>query len=155
MYCQQIKGLNTIYIIVFCLLKYCTMFGQTNQDSSKSFITVSPLKVDIGQENLKKIVVFADSINKYYGGPPPQFIFDVCFDWNASFWPDLHSPTSVRWQILEEVTNKKALKMILKIQDKRMKLKCSHITDKVYPYLTVPMINKSFYQLMRKRFRQL
>lgn len=127
-------------------------FAQTKRDSIEKLLSSvsSPLK----KLHVVEIAPYVDSINNYRDSLP-RFLLNPCFDWNASLWEDAHSPISLRWEILSKVTNMKALETIILQKDKRLKLHCSHSSDKVYPYLAMPMIDQSFYQLIRKRYQQL
>ncbi len=107
------------------------------------------------QLKVKKLNLYADSLNFYKDGALPSFLVDPCLDWNGYFWEGLHSPVSVRWMVLARVTNKTALKNILASNDKRLKLVCGHQKDKFYPFLTVDMIEQSMYKLIQKRIKQL
>ena len=129
--------------------------AQTRRDSIRQVIGSISIGINAKELRNKELSVYADSINRYTGEKLPNFLYDLCLDWKASYWPDMHSATSVRWMILEKVNNKAALKLVLHKHEKQLKLRCDHIADKVYPYLSVPMIKKSFYQLMKKRYNQL
>jgi len=129
--------------------------AQTRRDSIRQTVKQYSLGINVEELRNKEISAFADSINQYTGGSLPNFLFDECLDWNASYWPNMHSATSVRWMVLEKVNNKAALKLILNSGIPQLKLRCRYIADTVYPYLAVPGIKKSFFQLIRKRYRQL
>lgn len=129
--------------------------AQTRTDSIRKVVKSLSKGINATQLRNEEISAFAGSINKYTGGRLPNFLFDICLDWQAAYWPDLHAATSVRWMILEKVNNKISLKLILKTRYKRLKLHCNHVSDNFYPYLAIPMIKKSFYKLIRKRYRQL
>jgi hypothetical protein len=112
------------------------------------------LGIDRVKERQEKMNVFADNINNYKGGILPEFLFDECFDLQSNLWDDLHSPVSLRWRVLEKATNRQALKSILDMHDKRLKQKCNY--DKgSHPEIIIPMIKRSFYRLIRKRYKQL
>jgi len=128
--------------------------AQTRIDSIRKARNSMSTGINFIELREKKISAYADSINRYTGGVLPNFLFDLCLDWKAEYWPGLHTATSVRWMILEKVNNKTSLKLILNTRDKRLKSRCNHVSDNVYPYLSVPMIKQSFYQLIRKRYRQ-
>jgi hypothetical protein len=125
------------------------LFAQRNNDT-----VVSPIRIDRVKERQEKISVFSDSLNNYGGEAIPYFLFDECFDLQKNLWEGAHSPVSLRWKVLERVDNKQALKMILDKHDKRLKQKCNY--DKgSNPEIIVPMIKKSFCQLIKKRYKQI
>ncbi|GAA3968853.1 hypothetical protein [Mucilaginibacter dorajii] len=140
------------FIVIF---KVQLLFAQEVKDTTQKVTVKVGLKVDLIKQRHDKINAYADSINSYISGKLPDFLFDECFDWQKSFWPDLHSAVSVRWEILEKVHNQRALKAILNTRNKKLKRICDHKSDKVYPYLSVPMIEKSFYQLIQRRYKQI
>jgi len=127
--------------------------AQNIPDSIKSKVVYETM--DFKVENEKEMNSYVDSLNTYSKGPLPSFLVDECFDWRAYLWEGLHSPVSLRWIILKRINNKNALKAILDTNDKRLKQICGRQHDKVYPYLTVPMIEQSFYQLIQRRYREL
>ena len=129
--------------------------AQTRRDSIRRVVDSIGVGINFKELRDKEISTFADSIDGCNGGELPHFLFEICLDWNASYWPDMHTATSVRWMILEKVNSKAALKLILKSNNPQLKLRCEHTADTMYPFLAVPMIKKSFYQLIRKRYRQL
>lgn len=100
------------------------------------------------------IVKLADSINEYKGRELPSFLIDKCVDLRRQYWPNYHLAISIRWEILEKVNNKFALKAILNRNDARLKCKCSY-EGNVYPYIKVPLIQFTTEQLIRKRYQQL
>ena len=123
------------------------------QKNNNTIVNVS-FGIDRVKARHEKINVFADSLNSYTNGTLPNFLFDECFDLQSNLWDGLHSPVSLRWKVLEKVNNKQSMKMILATHDKRLKQKCSY--DKgSNPQIVVPMIQKSFYQLIRKRYKQI
>jgi hypothetical protein len=139
-------------LLFILLLSVQPLMAQTNKDTS---VTVSTgLGIDRVKERQEKIIEFADSINNYSGGTLPNFLFDECFDLQRNFWEGLHSPVSVRWNVLKKVNNKEALKRVLAIHDKRLKKKCRYYKDS-NPEIIIPMIGKSSFQLIRKRYKEL
>ena len=144
------------WVLFFILMfKMQFLIAQKSEDfTKKDSVLINKLK-RYQQRRENKMTLYADSINKYEDGLLPNFLFDECFDWKASLWKNLHSPTSLRWEVLKQVCNKRALRKILATRDKRLKQLCSRKPEKVYPYIVVPMIDKSFYQLIKKRYRQL
>jgi len=141
-----------IALLFILLFNVQFLIAQKNTDT---MVTVSVgIGIDKVKERQEKINSFADSINNYVVGAIPDFLFDECFDNQSNLWTGLHSPASLRWQVLEKVSNKEAIKYILATHDKRLKRKCTY--DKgSNPELIIPMIKKSFYQLLRKRHKQL
>jgi|SRR6185503_7502084 len=103
-------------------------------------------------ETKAKMSAYADSLNNYNGGPLPSFILRPCLDWDKGYWPDLHTAVSIRWLILQKVNNKNALKMVLRTNDSRLKQICTQKADK---FLSIPMIEDTFYQLIKKRYKEL
>ena len=140
------------YLFVMLLFNLQFLIAQKNNDT---VITVSVgLGIDRVKERQEMINTFADSINNYRAGTLPDFLFDNCFDSQSNLWEGFHSPVSLRWKVLEKVSNKDALKQILATHDKRLKKKCNY--DKgSNPEIIIPMIEKSFCQLLRKRYKQL
>ena len=124
------------------------------RDSTQVHVTPG-LYIDRIKEKNNKLTLFSDSLNSYSKGPLPAFLFNPCFDWDTSLWDDAHSPTSLRWKVLSKVTNKKGLKTILSSNDNRLKEHCNHLSDSIYPRLSVPRIKESFYQLIKERYKQL
>lgn len=118
-------------------------------------ITVSLLRVDRVKQRHDQINAYADSLNSYISGTLPNFIFNECFDWRKDLWEDFHSPVSLRWIILSKVPNKRALKTLLLSHDKRLKRVCKYKGEKVYPYITVPMLEITTYRLIKRRYGQL
>ncbi|SHN46125.1 hypothetical protein [Chitinophaga sp. CF418] len=141
---------RVILFIVF-FFKVSGLLAQVND----TFVTVSPgLHLDRLKEKKEQILTYADSLNSYTQGALPVFLFDECFDTQASLWHDLHSPVSLRWKILKKVNNKAALKRILNTDDNRLDKKCSY-GDRKESEFDIPMIDRSFRQLIRKRYDQL
>jgi hypothetical protein len=125
-------------------------------DAVRDSVVVSVgLHIDFAEERAKELRLYVDSLNNYESGALPKFVTNPCFDWSVWLWESFHSPVSLRWMILARVSSKKALKALLASEDKRLKLVCSRQKDKVYPYLTVDMIEQSTYKLIQKRIRQL
>ena len=134
------------------ILKFQFLLAQRSNDT-----IVGPsigLHIDRVKQRQERLNAFADSINYYSSGALPRFLFNECFDFESDLWESLHSPVSLRWKILQNVNSRKALQMILNAGDKRLKKKCSYKKGS-NPELIVPMIRKSFFQLVRKRYKQL
>lgn len=140
--------------ILFSLFIFCAATSalcQTQKDTS-GYVTVSPgLKIKRNEQ----IKAYADSINNYViGTKPPNFLFDECFEIDNALWKSFHPSTSVRWEILQQVKNKSALKAIMGSHRKMLDQKCS--SERIHDYkITIPTADQSFYQLMRRRYRQL
>jgi hypothetical protein len=120
-------------------------------DELKSLIgfTVSILKPI--EDSLR---LYSDSINTYKGGILPDFLSDECFDQRRGLWPGIHPSVSLRWEILKDVNNKKALKLILKTNDKKLKQKCTSEKEP-FPLSDIPMSEYSLYSLIKKRYKEL
>jgi hypothetical protein len=112
------------------------------------------VEIDRLKEQEKKIKTYADSINSYTSGELPQFLFNECFDLDGSLWKGFHSPVSLRWDVLNLVTNKIALKKILDVHDKKLEQKCNY-SKGTNPEIVIPLIDKSFYQLILERYQKL
>lgn len=140
-----------ICLIVMLLLNVQLL---TAQNSDTSIHVSIGLGIDRVKERQEKINSFADSINRYAEKELPSFLFDECFDLQSSLWEGLHSPVSLRWKVLEKVNNREVLRTILNTNDKRLKKKCAYNKGS-QPEIIIPMIEKSFYQLIRKRYKQL
>jgi hypothetical protein len=125
---------------------------ETNENNPIDYLNVT---VDREQEIEKQLKQFADSLNNFSRDKVPSFLFEECLDWRKNLWKGLHKPISVRWEILSRVYNKDALEILLKQSGGRLKKKCSLKSESVYPNLKVPDINKSFYQLIKKRCLEL
>ena len=124
------------------------------QKNNDSIVVRGNIGIDRVEKRKEIINNFAEKINNYKQGKLPSFIFNQCFDLQTNLWEGFHSPVSLRWKVLEKVTNKKALQHILFTNDKRLKKKCRY--NKVSnPEITIPMIQLSTFQLLRKRFREL
>ncbi|SFW26461.1 hypothetical protein [Chitinophaga sancti] len=141
--------------LLFMYLLITTTVATAQRKNDAAEVLVMPLHIDRAKGREDKLVLLADSLNNYKGGILPDFLFDACIDWNASYWKDLHAATSVRWLILKHVTNKQSLKLIIDQHDKRLDELCRKKAENVYPYLKIPMIKKSFYQLIKDRRKEL
>lgn len=145
-----------LFLILFVLVTR-TCYAQNKSLSSDTLPDIKNVIVTkIGiKKNIDSILNnYADSLNHYAKGELPFFLFNKCFDLQRSLWKGFHEPISLRWAILEKVNNKESLKIILNSHDMKLKLKCAY--DKgSKPQIVIPMIEKSFYQLIKKRYMQL
>jgi hypothetical protein len=140
-----------VIFILFLIVNASYLFAQNKSDSGnlKTIINIDRVK-----ERQKRIDIFADSINNFKGGDVPSFLYNACFDLQASLWNGFHSDVSLRWTVLQRVNNKKALKMLLKTGDKKLDEKCGSLI-KNNPEEYIPLIDKSFLDLIRKRYKQM
>jgi hypothetical protein len=101
------------------------------------------------------VKAFADSINHYtVGTPPPNFLLDECFELDNLLWTSFHPSNSVRWEILQHVTNMDALKALMQSYGGKLKKKCCY--ERIHAYkISIPTADQSFYQLISKRYKQL
>lgn len=135
------------------ILMFCT-YHLSAQDKGDSDVIRSSFHIDFVKEREKAIAVFSDSINNYNGEKVPCFLYNECFDLNAPLWRGFHFTRSLRWQVLQKVNNKQALAMLLKTDRKKMDKRCTTLNkEKQEDYL--PFIEKSFWQLIRKRYKEL
>jgi hypothetical protein len=145
--------MRILVILMMTFLIFSSCLGQKLSDSTLKYLVGYRLDAD----SLRKIQfqLYVDSLNNYHKGSLPKYLFDVCFDLQAGLWKGgLHSPMSIRWSVLEKVNNKKVLNYILSLNDKRLKRKCNYMATP-YPNLTIPMIDKSFYDLIKMRYEQI
>lgn len=142
------------FLLIGLLLIATFATAQTKKDSDQVHATPG-LHIDRIKERKGQLAKFADSLNNYNGGVLPNFLFDVCIDWNTSYREDSHKAISVRWLILQHVTNKRSLKLIIEKHDKRLNKICNKGSNNDYPRLEVPMIRKTFCQLIRARYKQI
>jgi len=137
----------------FLILLFSVQFSFAQKYADSEIIVNT--SIDLVKARHEEINIFADSLNNYKRGRLPRFLFDECFDLQAGLWEGLHSPVSLRWIVLEKVNNKQALKKILESHDKRLKNKCNYNSQGTYPELVIPLLEKSFYQLIQERYDQL
>jgi hypothetical protein len=143
------------YIILFLFVASSqNSFAQNGKDSGKYVLPDSTIKLDFAKRRLDAMAKYVESINNYTSGALPGFLFEQCFDQRVTLWETLHSPASLRWEVLKKVTNKHALKQILDTQCKALKIVCDYKPTS-YPHLVIPMIEKSFYELIEERYKQL
>jgi len=139
------------YIILFCIFDLNFAFGQSKIDSQ---IVVSPFSVSTSNLRQKEISKYTDSINHYLGGKIPSFLLNPCFDLQRNLWLDMHSPVSLRWEVLENVTNKRAMEKIIKTKNEKLNVICQY-SSTAYPEIVIPMIDKSFFELLNMRYKQI
>lgn len=142
-------------LILILILKVQVSIAQIVSDTARQITIPKNFKLNVEKQRQQKITNYVDSINNYNGKTVPEFLLTTCFDWQPYLWQDLHTPTSLRWMILCKVSNKNALLKLLNLNDPRLRLVCTRQSDKIYPYLSVPMIELSFYELIKKRYEQL
>jgi hypothetical protein len=151
--------MREILIIMF-ILKMSTGFCQSdtnvivNKNAKPKRIAFESQTVSVDEINERRISRYVDSINSYIEGEIPYFLTDACFDYRRSYWPNFHSPISVRWSILKQVKNKKAVKRILKTNDPRLKKTC-YTGERDSSGIKVPDIEKSFFDLLKEKYDQL
>lgn len=139
-------------LVISMLLCTTMAAAQTLRDTSLLSLHYGIDRVAQQKELLK---LYSDSITNYKAGNLPAFMSDLCIDWNASLWKDLHSPVSICWKILSNVSDKRVLLLLLQHHKKQLKKVCLRRSENVYPYLKVPMIELSFYELIKKRYLQM
>ncbi len=141
------------YLMLFFIIKASFLFGQVEKDSQvfKQLLVTSDL-MKVRGEKLKS---FADSINCYKTGKIPTFLLNKCFDYSNTIPAiSFHAEVSTRWLILEKVNNKKALKRILNSKERKINCKCKYALNKAETY-HVPLSDLSFYELIKKRYKEL
>lgn len=144
--------MKSSYLLLFLVvINFSKLYAQ-EPDSLNKYLFVSVIR---GEELEKELKQLADSINHFSGEELPSFLKDECLDWQGRYWEGLHSPTSVRWEVLKRVENKRALRELLQIGSENLKKRCSWKKLDVYPFLEIPDINKSFYELIKLRLTQL
>lgn len=140
--------------ILFILIFVSNTLYLSAQNKHDSMIVSTHLRIDRVKERQRKIDIFADSINNYNGGNVPCFLYNECFELNAPLSRGFHSSVSLRWQVLQRVNNRKALKMLLKSANKKeLNKKCSLDRDNQEDHIS--LIDKSFGALIRKRFKEM
>lgn len=142
-------------LIVLCLVfTSLTLRGQVdslNNSSLENYV------FDLKKERLLEFQSYVDSLNNYTSGEAiPRFILDECFDNRRYLWLNPHEGMSLRWKVLEKTSNKEALRQILATKDIRLKRKCSFKEEQTtWIDIKIPLINKSYWQLIKRRYRQL
>ena len=140
------------FLIVILLFNTQLLVAQSKNDTVATEQVEK--EIDYELERGEKISFYANTINSYDGGDLPAFLFDTCFDTQTDLWEGLPGPVSLRWMVLEQVYNKEALGLILATQDKRLKTKCKY-DKRANLGMVIPLIGKSYYQLIQKRYKQL
>ncbi len=141
-------------LLLLSLINFHSLFSQNINDSISIEDLIHCISINGLEIQRQKYAAYADSLNNYSGGEIPFFFNDLCIDWQRSFWEGLHTPMSIRWYIISKVTNKEALKKLLSSDDKKLHEICSMQKDPVLSR-TVPMIELSYYELIKKRYNQL
>lgn len=100
---------------------------------------------------------YVEDLRNYKKGDPiPSFMLDECFDNKRQFWNNPHTGISLRWKVLVSINDKKLLEPFIHGKDKRLKKKCEFKREKTtWINIKIPSINKSYMQLIKRRYRQL
>jgi hypothetical protein len=107
-----------LFLSCLVMLQVQFSFARRVSDITQKVKYGIKIGVNFREQAQEEISAYADSINSHQRGSLPYFLFDPCLDWKKSYWPDMHTATSVRWAILKKVNNKQALKMIIQTHDK-------------------------------------
>jgi hypothetical protein len=137
---------------IFLLISIVIAINTNAQDDVKKSLIGFTVSMEKAKED--SLRVYSDSINTYKGGILPYFLSDECFDLRRSLWPEVHPTVSLRQEIFKNVNNKKALKLLLKTNDKELKQKCSDEKEP-FPLSSIPMSEYSFYDLIKKRYEEM
>lgn len=138
-----------ITIIIFAMLvKSLSIFAQEGSANNEKIIYFAHVSND--SLKAKTFHEYADSINNFQTGNLPYFIQDPCLDLTVGLWKSFHSPMSIRWEILQKVNNKAALKRVLATKDRSLFLKCSSKST-----FQIPYFDKSYKYLIKKRIKEL
>src|ERR1700761_3691543 len=99
------------WLLLILIIICGTAVSAQNTNDTAKFVTVTKgFKIRRSDE----VKTFAYSINHYIvGNPPPNFLLDECFELDNLLWTSFHPSNSVRWEILQHVTNKDALKALM------------------------------------------
>ncbi len=140
---------------LFLILLYTNYsFSQKNNDTAvtnKLFIQHDRTYV-INKDSI--LVVYVDSINNIHQvNSLPKFIFDRCFEYNLPIVKGFHSTEDFRWEIINQVTNKNALKFILSNKDSRLKKTCLRYKNSKSSKIINPYSKLSFYDLIRLKYK--
>lgn len=136
------KNLLIFVFLIFFNFNYSQITDTLN-------VIIPNIKLSKEEYINNQIRLYTDSLNA-----KPQkasFIFNPCFDMEGSWWENIHHPTtkSIRWEIIQKI-KKKSLKKILKSNDIRLRKYCTCKDAK-----DIPLIDKSFYDLIEKRYKEL
>lgn len=145
--------MNKVFSVIL-LLFILSCNGQNKnrvpiEDSNNTYTVNSDLKENQNKTFLEQqISKYVDSINNATNEQElPIFLGNSQFDYEKrGIWTTLHTPISVRSQIINRVNNCKALGLIIESKNKIFKAN-PHIEDD----LAVPFIEFSFYDLALKR----
>ncbi len=126
------------------------------------FILSSCINSKLGRDDNVKarnkfLKPYADSINNSTAGSKvPGFLFNPCFDDDPYYWNGMHVPISLRELVIKKVRNKEALSFLLTNFTKELSIKCPKKVDSSVIYtIRIPLIDKSFYDLLTHRLEQL
>lgn len=143
--------------ILFLILLYTSnSFSQKNTDTAitnKLFIQPDRTYV-INKDSI--LVVYVDSINNIpQMNSLPKFLFDRCFEYNLPIVKGFHSTEDFRWEIINQVTNKQALKFILNNKDSRLRKTCLRYKSSKSSKIINPYSKLSFYDLVKLKYKTL
>ncbi len=134
--------------LIFFIFFNSKIFAQISKDSS--FVMPSnydTIKLNFGNSYNAhvQIQILSDSLNKLSRSERlPSFLFDECFDYQTVYWPNLHTPISLRKMIVKGVYNKQVLLRLSK--DKRLNKVCKQKNT-----LKVPYLKKSYQWLFKEQ----
>lgn len=148
----KIKNAALLLALVITISTEINAQGKGQENALIPYVEITVNRQELAEAKLQ---LLADSLNNFSGGTPPSFLYNECLDWDGSFWTGLHSPISVRWQILNKVNNKAALNKLLQGIGNALKKKCKLRAEDGYPNLEIPKIQQSFYRLIKKKYREL
>lgn len=138
-------------ILVLTMLYFFVNVSAQKDTLKPTFIAQS---YDYKTDKDKLMGAYVDSLNNLgLKDDIPRFVFDECLEYDIILRGSYHSDVSVRWEILKKVTNKAALQMILQSDDRRLKARCGKY--KGDRKLKIPFSDKSFYDLVEKRYGML
>ena len=109
------------------------------------------------RETYRFLKPYIDSVNNFTeGSKVPNFLLNPCFDNNPWYWNGMHSPISLREMVTRKVKNKNALEILTKNFVNELSAKCPRQVDSSGIYvIKIPLIEKSFYDLLNKRLIEL
>ena len=133
--------------LFFCILSFLVNgFAQSDTVQPKFIGKEYDYRIDRD----KIINLYSDSLNNLSSADDiPAFVFNECIEYDIRLRKDYHAETSVRWEILKKVSNKKALQIVMQSQDQRLRRKCVKYKDE--KKLNNTFSDKSFYDLLKKR----